>query len=614
MLLGRTLILGVIYTVLFAISLWIGYLLRFDFVLPVSFRNEYIEALPAIILIKLLLLMVFGQFGVLLSYFRMPDLYRIVGAMTICSFLFVQAWYLFPELSVPPRSVLLADYILSLVLVCSFRMSLRLLRERYLADPKVLKKQKRMAIIGAGLTGTNLAYDMLARQSMGLRPVVFLDDDKKKWRHKVHGIPVVGAPDDIDVFKERFGLDGVILAISGASAKRILELTEQARNVGLSVDIMPSVSELATGRVQASRIRPVEIEDLLGRDPVNLDADEIRTMIQNRIVLVTGAGGSIGSELCRQIMSNNPSRLILVDRSELALYNVEMELRAGGLTNGNLVPLIGDVCDKRRMREIFLRYRPNLLFHAAAHKHVPLMEHQPVEALKNNLLGTRLIATLAREAGIERFVFISTDKAINPTSVMGASKRMAEIFLQSYDLSGGKGTRFMTVRFGNVLGSSGSVVPLFRKQISLGGPVTVTHPEVIRYFMTVPEASGLVLQCAAQAEGGEIFVLDMGRPVKILDLARRMIQLSGYEPERDIDIKFIGLRPGEKLFEELQHTMEEYSETHHKRILRFTGEPYPLNEVEAFMDVIESEFHEMDADALKQRIKSFVPEYAPFMS
>ena len=612
-LLGRTVALILIYSAIFAVSLWMGYLLRFDFVIPESYQREYVVALPYVVIVKLFFLMLLGQFGILLSYFRLPDMNRIGIALTLSSVLMVQAWYLLPDFHISPRSVLLADYIFSLFLLTGFRMSLRVYRERYMQNSAVLKKQKRVAILGAGMTGANLAYDLLSRAGVGLRPVVFLDDNRKKWRHKVHGIPVAGGTDELEAMKKRFGIQGVIIAMSTASAKRILEITETARSLGLSTDIMPSVTELATGKVRASRVRPVEIEDLLGRDPVDLDTEDIRALIQGKVVMVTGAGGSIGSELCRQIFSNNPERLLLVERCEAQLYSIEMEIRRLALTNGNLVPLIADVCDEPRMREIFNRYRPDIVFHAAAHKHVPMMEHQPVEALKNNTFGTRLTAMLAQESSLERSIFVSTDKAINPTNVMGASKRLAEIFIQSYNESNGGTTRFMAVRFGNVLGSSGSVVPLFRKQIAYGGPVTVTHPEVIRYFMTIPEAAGLVLQCATQASGGEIFVLDMGKPIKIVDLARRMIQLSGYEPEKDIEISFIGLRPGEKLFEELQHVGEKYTPTHHPKILRFTGEPYPLEDVEAFLETVRSQFGKVDADHLKAKIKGFVPEYKPYL-
>ena len=614
LLLGRTVSLVVIYAGIFTVSLWIGYLLRFDFVIPEQYQQEYVRALPYVILLKLLFLMIFGQFGILLSYFRLPDLYRIAISLTLASILLVQAWYIFPDFEISPRSVLLADFIFGLFFLSAFRMTLRVYRERYQGNNSARKKQKRVAIIGAGNTGANLAYDLLSRGGVGLRPVVFLDDNRSKWHHKVHGIMVAGGTNDLELMKTRFGIQGVIIAMSSASAKRILEITESAQSLGMSTDIMPSMSDLATGQVKATRIRPVEIEDLLGREPVNLDTEDIRSLIQDKVVMVTGAGGSIGSELCRQISANNPKRLLLVERCEVQLYGIEMELRRGGLSNGNLLSLIGDVCDEPRMREIFKRYKPEIIFHAAAHKHVPLMEHQPVEAIKNNTLGTRCLAKLAKEFQVARFILISTDKAINPTNVMGASKRLAEIFLQSFDQANGAKTRFMAVRFGNVLGSSGSVVPLFRHQIQSGGPVTVTHPEVIRYFMTIPEASGLVLQCATQASGGEIFVLDMGKPIKIVELARRMIQLSGYDPDRDIEIAYVGLRPGEKLFEELQHVGEKYTPTHHSGILRFTGDPYPLADVEAFLDDLQSKMESMDPDKIKQEIQSFVPEYTPFLS
>ena len=611
--LGRTLVLGIIYSILFVISLWLGYLLRFDFVIPVNFQAQLILCLPVFVFLKLLMLFVFGQFGVLLSYFRLPDLYRITLAMTLSSALVVEAWYLFPDAEIPPRSVLLADYLFSILFISGFRTSLRVVRERFQPNLKGLAKNKRVAIIGAGRTGADLAHDLLSRSASGLRPVVFIDDDQKKWHHQIHGIPVLGETTDLLRIRNRFGVKGVIIATSGLSARKILEITENAQSIGMSAEIVPSVTDLATGKVQSSRIRPVEIEDLLGRDPVDLKTEDIRSMIQGKVVMVTGAGGSIGSELSRQIFANNPKRLLLIERCEGLLYEIEMEIRRGGLSNGNLLPLVADISDESRMLEIFDRYRPEIIFHAAAHKHVPMMEHQPAEALNNNTFGTRRLAMMSKEFGVERFIFVSTDKAINPTNVMGASKRLAEIFIQSYNEENGSDTRFMAVRFGNVLGSSGSVVPLFRRQIASGGPVTVTHPEVIRYFMTIPEASGLVLQCATQGTGGEIFVLDMGEPIKILDLAHRMIQLSGYEPERDIEVNFIGLRPGEKLFEEIQHVGENYSATHHSRILRFTGTPYPLDEIEAFLAGIQPKLNKSDGDQLKREIQTFVPEYSPYL-
>lgn len=609
----RSMMLAGVYTVFFVLSLWAGYLLRFEFLIPREYQEQFYGHLPLVVSVKLVFLFVCGQFGVLLSYFRLPDLYRIVGALTGASFLLVGLWYLPMDFPVPPRSVLLVDYICGLFLVAGFRTSLRVWRERWQADRKGLKVEKRVAIIGAGRTGTDLAYDLLSRAGVGLRPVVFLDDDAKKWNHMVHGLPVMGSPDDLEKVRTRYGVEGIIIAMSSASAKRILEITELARSLSMSTDIMPSVTDLATGRVRASRIRPVEIEDLLGREPVDLDAENIQEMIDGKVVLVTGAGGSIGSELCRQISQHSPGRLVLLERCEVQLYQVEMELRRGGMADGNLLCLVGDVGDGERVRGVFERYKPQIVFHAAAHKHVPMMEYQPWEAIKNNCFGTRELALAAEDAGAERFILVSTDKAINPTNAMGVSKRLAEIFIQSLNHREAGGTRFMAVRFGNVLGSSGSVVPLFRRQIADGGPVTVTHPEVIRYFMTIPEAVGLVLQCASQGEGGAIYVLDMGKPVKIMDLAERMIQLSGYQPRRDIEISVVGLRPGEKLFEELQHEGEDLRSTHHPRIMQFTGPAYAFEEVEGFLNELRTKYAKAIPEEVKKRIQTFVPEYKPYL-
>lgn len=610
-LLVRALVLAVLYGFLFALGLWAAYWLRFDFAVMPVYQDQYLEALPWVVLIKLLFLYAFGQFGSLLSHFRLPDLYRITGALSFSSVLFVVLWYLFPDWELPPRSILLADYILGLLLVGGFRTALRVYWER--TQPGIGgMRQKRVAIIGAGRTGADLAYDLLSRSVAAIRPMVFLDDDAGKWYHRLHGLEVAGSPDQLEEIVGRYALEGIIIAMSSASAKRILEVTEQARALGLTTEIMPSMTELAMGKVRASRIRPVEIEDLLGREPVDLDSADIRSLIQQKTILVTGAGGSIGSELCRQIARNNPQRLILLDQAEGQVYAIEMELRRRAYVGANLVPLVANICDKERLEEIFRRYRPQIVFHAAAHKHVPMMEHQAEEAIKNNVFGTIQLADVSGKYGVERFILISSDKAINPTNVMGVTKRLSEIFIQSLHESGATPTRFMAVRFGNVLGSSGSVVPLFRKQIAEGGPVTVTHPDVIRYFMTIPEATGLVLQCATQGSGGEIFVLDMGEPIRIADLARRMIKLSGFEPDRDIEIEFIGLRPGEKLYEELQAVGESYSSTHHPRILRFTGQPYPIEAVRAFMEALRERLRGADGDQLKREIKAFVPEYVPY--
>jgi FlaA1/EpsC-like NDP-sugar epimerase len=370
------------------------------------------------------------------------------------------------------------------------------------------------------------------------------------------------------------------------------------------------MDQLALGQVRVSQLRNVEVQDLLGRERVELETDEIRLALQDRVVLVTGAGGSIGSELCRQIATCQPGQLLLVDRSEPHLFQIEQELI--GLGHGpRIVPLVGDILDLARMRQILSGFSPQVIFHAAAHKHVPMMEHQPDEAIQNNTLGTAQLADLAQEFGVDRFVLISSDKAINPTSVMGATKRLAEMYLQALQPTRPTGTKFMAVRFGNVLGSSGSVIPLFQRQIAEGGPVKVTHPEMTRYFMTIPEASMLVLQSAIQGSGGEIFVLDMGTPVKIVDLARHMIELSGLKPEEDIQIEFTGVRPGEKLFEEISHKAENVEPTRHAKILLFKAKPADIGEIRQTLHRLRARIFQVGANELKRLLKEAVPEYQP---
>jgi FlaA1/EpsC-like NDP-sugar epimerase len=444
-----------------------------------------------------------------------------------------------------------------------------------------------------------------------MRPIAFLDDDKTKHRWHIHGVHVMGTPEILPYLKNKLGIRKVILALPSASRRRIKELIELSRECGIEADIVPPVSEIASGKVLANQIRPIELQDLLGREPVELDSERIGDMLRDKVVMVTGAGGSIGSELCRQIASKGVKMLLLVEQSEVQLFPIEQELINRGY-GGSICALIADILDESRMESVFERFKPEIVFHAAAHKHVPLMEAQPGEALKNNTLGTAMIAAQASRYGVERFVFISTDKAINPTNVMGATKRMAELMIQSIQARENNSTKFMAVRFGNVLGSSGSVIPVFKKQIAEGGPVTVTHPDVTRYFMTIPEAVGLVLQSATLGSGGEIFVLDMGEPIKIIDVARQLIELSGFQPEIDIAIKFVGLRPGEKLYEELQHDAERLAKTDHSRIRCMISEKGNPCFVDTVTCQVRSNILTMSRSELKNMLHQFVPEYTPF--
>jgi FlaA1/EpsC-like NDP-sugar epimerase len=559
----------------------------------------------------------FGQFRGVFYYFRLHDALRMVFALSLATLVIL----LLPFVSGTngptatlglPRSVALVDFNLSLLLFVGFRVSIRTLRERFTGEHKVAHaSMERIAIVGAGNAGEQLASDLLSHRGHGLQPVCFLDDNAEKHGLEINGIPVEGAPRNFPALVEKYGVTEVILALPAQSAKRIREISALAVASGLRVLVVPSLTELAGGRVRATDLRPVSVEDLLGRSPAQLDDTAIEAMITGRTVLVTGAGGSIGQEICRQVALRHPGRLIMLDQCEALLYQAEQDLIAAG--GGALIcPVVADVTDEMRMREVFARHRPALVLHAAAHKHVPMMEPQPGEALKNNTLGTALVAALASEYAVTRFVLISTDKAINPTNVMGASKRLAEMVVQSMQGRPGNITQFVAVRFGNVLGSSGSVIPIFRKQIATGGPVTVTHPEVKRYFMTIPEAVGLVLQSATQGEGGDILVLEMGQPLKIIDVARQLIELSGFRPDIDIEIKIVGLRPGEKLVEELQHHGEQYRTTKHERIFRFVASGTPYEALDGLLSDVRALLPQ-EKSACKQGLKRLVPEYVPYL-
>ncbi|MCG3148792.1 MAG: UDP-N-acetyl-alpha-D-glucosamine C6 dehydratase [Verrucomicrobiae bacterium] len=599
----------VTYFVGLTVSLWLAYLLRYDFYLPPEIWQQFCRVAFWLIPLQLASLLVIGQFAGLLSYFGVPDLRRL--ALTLGAAFVTTGIVYFKsdgELA-PPPSVMVADLVISFGVLCSIRLFCRRVREIYTESLHLGSAiVRRVGILGAGDAGAALACELLSKPRLGLRPVLFLDDDTDKHDSRIHDIRVMGAPELLMQKAKEWKLDKIIIAMPSAPVKRIQALVKMLAELHLDFATIPSMGQLATGRVQVSQIRPVDITDLLGREPVELQMDNIRGLLQDRVVLVTGAGGSIGSELCRQIVTYQPQSLVLVEQSEGQMFQIEQELRRSG--HGDLViPQIGNILDDRRMREIFAQFQPAVVFHAAAHKHVPLMESHPAEAIKNNSFGTVKLARLAVEFNVQRFVLISTDKAINPTSVMGATKRLAEIFLQSLAANNGHQTKFMAVRFGNVLDSSGSVVPIFKQQIAAGGPVTVTHPEVTRYFMTIPEAVSLVLQSATQGLGGEIFVLDMGQPVKIVDLARQLIELSGLKPDEDIAIQFVGLRPGEKLFEEISHDGENIQPTNHSKIMRFVSPAAALDWVEETLARMEGALHSASAVQLKRLLKRAIPEY-----
>ena len=614
-------LLGLTYGLALSLTFWIAYQLRFDFFIndPDKYRiytGQFQTALPLILILKLAFLAVFGQFSRLISYFSIPDLFKVhtaVGGPSIL-LLFATIFLPNPQALLPPRGVLLIDFVLSFGIVIFIRLGLRILRERSASatsGSSTKSSKKRVAIIGAGDTGSQLITELLSKSNSGLEPIAIFDDDTSKWRTKLHGVPVMGCPSLVPDLEQQLRLETVILAIPSASSKRIGDLVKHLSKGSYDLVTVPSLNQLASGSVQINQLRNVDIEDLLQRPSITLDQDNIRKVIRGKRCLVTGAGGSIGSELCRQILQYHPEHLLLLEQSEVQMFQIEQELLDKGYEN--ITSLICDILDAKRLEKLFHDQKPDVVFHAAAHKHVPLMESQPSEAIKNNSWGTSLVATLSMRHKVDRFVLISTDKAINPTNVMGASKRAAEIFVQALHHDPSNQTRFIAVRFGNVLGSSGSVIPTFRKQIAQGGPVKVTHPEITRYFMTIPEACSLVLEAGSIGKGGEIFVLDMGEPVKIIDLAEKLITLSGFTPWSDVEIEITGLRPGEKLFEELQHEGEDMTPTQHPKIMRFLSESESLENAEKMILSLMSVAKNESSEKIKIELQRFIPEYRPFL-
>ncbi|MED3644669.1 nucleoside-diphosphate sugar epimerase/dehydratase [Caldifermentibacillus hisashii] len=445
-------------------------------------------------------------------------------------------------------------WMMHILLIGGSRFCWRIYRDRFL---KPIANMKRTLIVGAGSAGTMVARQLLKNPNENLFPVGYVDDDPKKQHLDFFDLPVLGTIYDIQQVVERKNIDLIVIAIPSLSKKELNMIFNECTKTKAKVQIMPKIEDIMTGRVSVNSFRDVQVEDLLGREPVQLDMESISEKLQGKTILVTGAGGSIGSEICRQVSKFNPKKLLLLGHGENSIYQIHMELQNKYKNEFEIVPIIADIQDKNRIFEVMEEHRPQVVYHAAAHKHVPLMEYNPKEAVKNNIFGTKNAAEAAGTFGVNTFVLVSTDKAVNPTNVMGATKRCAELVIQEMDRQ--YDTNYVAVRFGNVLGSRGSVIPLFKKQIQAGGPVTVTHPDMTRYFMTIPEASRLVIQAGALAKGGEIFVLDMGEPVKIVDLAKNLIKLSGYT-EEEIGIKFTGIRPGEKMFEELLNENEVYPE------------------------------------------------------
>lgn len=443
---------------------------------------------------------------------------------------------------------LIVCWLLLVISIGGVRLSMRVFRE-FFADSSIMENAKPTLIVGAGAAGTLLVRQMLMHPAMRMDPIAFVDDDPDKLRKDVYGVRILGAIKDIERIVDTMGITKVVIAMPSLPIKKLNEVYDVARKTGAECVILPNIDDVMSGNLHVQQLRNVEIEDLLGRDPVHLDQTMIEKQLRGKKILVTGAGGSIGSEICRQVAKFKPKEIVILGHGENSIYQLNMELVGKYSQHFTITPVIADVQDRKRIFEVMDKYKPDVVYHAAAHKHVPLMELNPREAVKNNILGTRNVAEAASHARVKAFVMVSTDKAVNPPNIMGATKRLCEMIVQDM-ATRSEYTKFVAVRFGNVLGSRGSVIPLFKKQIAEGGPITVTHPDIVRYFMTIPEAAQLVIQAGSLARGGEIFVLDMGQPVKIVDLAKNLIRLSGYD-EGDIEIKFTGLRPGEKMYEEL---------------------------------------------------------------
>ncbi|NLY11101.1 MAG: polysaccharide biosynthesis protein [Firmicutes bacterium] len=603
----RVFTLVLLDAVLVVLSLYMALMIRFDVLIPVQYLQSFFLYAGFWLVIRLGTFYSFRLYHRLWQYASVGELITIVSAVTVSSLFSIVITYIFlsDRILLLPRGVIILDYILNICLIGGSRLTWRLFRDSRLRKG-LYKTGKPILIVGAGDAGALVAKEFVNHYGGETNLIGFVDDDTLKHNSRLLGKPVLGGRDAIPEVVKKYKVEEIIIAMPSVPRKIIREIISICQETSAKIKILPGVFDLIDGNVTVSKIREVQLEDLLGREPVNLDLESVCGYLIGQVVLVTGAGGSIGSELCRQIAEFNPETLLLLDVCENNVYDIELELKKK-YPELKVYPLVKDIRDRLAIDLVFKTYRPKVVFHAAAHKHVPLMEANPEEAIKNNVMGTYNVAQAANIYGAKRFVLISTDKAVNPTSVMGASKRVAEMVIQY--LNETSKTNYAAVRFGNVLGSRGSVIPLFQQQIAEGGPVTVTDRNMIRYFMTIPEAVQLVLQAGAMTEGGEIFILDMGEMVKIIDLAKTLIRLSGFEPGEDIEIKETGMRPGEKLYEELMTSEEGVNATKHERI--FVGQPTTLKR--ELIDKAIKEFHSGILPTNQEEtliwLQRFIPEF-----
>lgn len=581
----------------------ISLLIRFDGYITPHYMQQMVDALPIMVISYIVMLLSMHLYTRIWRYAGMREMVAVLIATTLGAGLFYTGMYVFDKSL--PRSIYLISWILSTGVIGIGRMVLHYIAMRYGGKQSTDADMVNTLIIGAGDAGATIAREIERYHKRSRKVIGFIDDDEAKFNRLMGGVRILGNRHDIPSIVKENKVKEIIIAMPSVTRNEIRNIMEICSPLKCKVNTLPGMYQLLDDEVLVSHLHPVSIEDLLERDEVRLDMDIVEHYIRDKVVLVTGAGGSIGSEICRQIMRVGPKMLLLLGHGENSIYLINQELK-NIYKDGPIIPIIADIRDKQQLDQIFTQYNPQVVFHAAAHKHVPLMEIQPMAAVLNNIYGTRNVADVAGRHGVERFVMISTDKAVNPTSVMGATKRVAEKVIISmndtYD------TKYITVRFGNVLGSRGSVIPLFKKQIEAGGPVTVTDPEMTRYFMTIPEASQLVLQAGAMGKGGEVFLLDMGEPVKIIDLARNMIRLSGLEPDKDIHIKITGLRPGEKKYEELLTSEEGTNRTNHTKIFEAPLDTVDRDWLMKKIGTFDSCETDMDVIGVLQDI---IPTYTP---
>ena len=598
---------------LISFSLYASFWLRFDGAIPADFVRKFPFYFGLALIVKISFLAIFGMYSISWRFFGLRDLRKFIGAVSVASIglgaVYIGFRYRGP-FSGFPRAVMLADYVITLGVLGALRISKRAVIEYFSKSGKMRRGRSPVLIVGAGEAGSAIGRDMLINKKSKYFPMGYIDDDLSKVGMNIHGIKVLGTRNDIPALLKANAVDEVLIAIPSFRSKDIRAVVEIIRNSGgaVKIKILPGILDLMDGNITLADVKEVRVEDLLGREKVEVDFAAIRAFLNGKRVLITGAGGSIGSEIGRTVLQFEPRSTALLDVDETELFYLINRFR-GAATE--IVPVIGDIRDSVKMESVFAKFRPEIVLHAAAYKHVPVLEGYPEEAVKTNVMGTKILGELALKYKAEKFVYISTDKAINPTSVMGSTKRVGEEMLRV--LNGRNGTKFISVRFGNVLGSRGSVIPLFEEQIKRGGPVTVTHPDMKRYFMATSEAVLLVLEAAAIGEGGEAYILDMGEPIKILDLAREMIRLSGHEPDVDIPIIFSGLRPGEKLFEELLGAEEGSEPTEHARIFKARN-PRVGTEGEAFLKVeklIDLCCDGCDHDSILNGLADIVPTYKP---